>query len=348
MTDRSVLIPCSHVFHRQCLLKWMQNSKTCPQCEKPFDKDKMLELDTNIFSNSNDPRDYPGHFENDFQELQANFEKMNFNSMQEKITEFQAYAVEVGKVVDLISQPEPSITSQRMQTLVNLEADLEKLKKENQDLHQEIENLNDAKTFLSSYCQEDANCLLAYNGGHQYVRKAKCLPHKMALYCCAVHRRLESEKKILQELNEEMKGLKDGLDVAQEKEKNVESINDYYNVRVKTTRLNNEELLFQNMAVIPTSEPQNDVTYDPVEYPEYPNPALGINYKLSGRKSVEISMLDPIIDNFGRLIDREPQRKKDESNSVLGYIKSDGHFSVIVGPERYKNGTIPNLRFIFT
>ncbi|GFQ84816.1 hypothetical protein TNCT_344901 [Trichonephila clavata] len=323
----------------------MKKSRRCPQCKEPVDSEKMLELSTNFQSDSIDPSDYPNHFENDFDELKANFEKMNLKSMQDKIKECQSYAVEMEKTVDHLFQPESLITSQRMQTLVNLEEDLEKLKKENQDLHQEIEDLNDAKTFLT-FCQDEAENLLCLHDGKKYLKNEKSIPYKMALYCTAVKSRFENEKKIIKELEHQILDLHERLNVTEQNVQHVKSINDSYDSRVKSTRSNIAKLLQQNLDVIPTSALHDDFADDSNEFPECPDPVLGINYQASGKNKVEIALLDPDMDQ-PLPIDQQIQGDR-ECSSVLGYIKSDGDMSVIVGPQRYKNGSIPKLRFILT
>lgn len=32
MVDKACLLPCNHVFHRPCLLSWLQRQSTCPIC----------------------------------------------------------------------------------------------------------------------------------------------------------------------------------------------------------------------------------------------------------------------------------------------------------------------------
>ena len=37
--DLAFVSPCSHVYHRDCILEWVNEKATCPMCRKDFSKD---------------------------------------------------------------------------------------------------------------------------------------------------------------------------------------------------------------------------------------------------------------------------------------------------------------------
>ncbi|XP_049296140.1 E3 ubiquitin-protein ligase TRAIP-like isoform X2 [Anopheles funestus] len=44
--------PCGHMFHQHCLLRWLAQSKTCPQCRKQCTPAQLIKMYFNVASNS--------------------------------------------------------------------------------------------------------------------------------------------------------------------------------------------------------------------------------------------------------------------------------------------------------
>jgi hypothetical protein len=40
LIDKVVALPCTHVFHHNCLLPWFQNRSTCPSCRFDLDPER--------------------------------------------------------------------------------------------------------------------------------------------------------------------------------------------------------------------------------------------------------------------------------------------------------------------
>lgn len=42
---------CGHVFHNECLVKWLKNSKTCPECRSETTSSNLIRMFVNILDN---------------------------------------------------------------------------------------------------------------------------------------------------------------------------------------------------------------------------------------------------------------------------------------------------------
>ena len=74
--DNAILsLPCSHIYHKNCILRWFLRNKKCPTCKADFRKDKN-EQDINPYNNLtfNNNQNYLN-----FYELESN--NVNLNSI---------------------------------------------------------------------------------------------------------------------------------------------------------------------------------------------------------------------------------------------------------------------------
>jgi len=46
----SVLLPCGHSYHYDCILKWFEKDMSCPTCKQPFIWKKKIYSNANLSS----------------------------------------------------------------------------------------------------------------------------------------------------------------------------------------------------------------------------------------------------------------------------------------------------------
>lgn len=54
--DQISALHCGHTFHSECILRWLETCKACPQCRLPSDEQNMIQR---LFFNSGDDFQFP-------------------------------------------------------------------------------------------------------------------------------------------------------------------------------------------------------------------------------------------------------------------------------------------------
>ncbi|GFT64550.1 TRAF-interacting protein [Nephila pilipes] len=124
---------CGHVFHSKCLFKWIDRSKTCPECRGPVSSKNVSKL---YFSFAPDDDLNTAHLENDMCTLKAKLREkdMELESSRKKIEELRLHAANFEKILHIMHQKEFELqvelydTKQNLKDLANLETKLQKLK----------------------------------------------------------------------------------------------------------------------------------------------------------------------------------------------------------------------------
>ncbi|GFQ95484.1 hypothetical protein TNCT_22081 [Trichonephila clavata] len=134
---------CGHVFHSECLFKWIEDSKTCPECLKPVFCENITKLYFNIAPN--DEFD-AALAESNIHALKASLEEKDneLESSINKLTELQFQAATVEKVAEVNRQREVYIQyellclNREYMSLITLENEVKRLKRENEILFRQI------------------------------------------------------------------------------------------------------------------------------------------------------------------------------------------------------------------
>lgn len=139
---------CGHVFHTECLLKWIENSETCPECRGPVSKKNIRKLKFNIAPTNE------ALLENEKQSLKSKLRKkdMAVESSKQEIVELQAHFRNLKKVAEKKCQREIELKYEifcartKLKLSNNLHSKVLKLKQENKKLSKELELYNNEKT----------------------------------------------------------------------------------------------------------------------------------------------------------------------------------------------------------
>ncbi|GFS55779.1 hypothetical protein TNIN_307601 [Trichonephila inaurata madagascariensis] len=70
-----VSVLCGHVFHSDCLSKWLESSETCPECRKPVSSKDITKLHLNI--DDNDGCESTADLQTRVDDLKAELEEKN-------------------------------------------------------------------------------------------------------------------------------------------------------------------------------------------------------------------------------------------------------------------------------
>ncbi|GFS84256.1 hypothetical protein TNCV_2365861 [Trichonephila clavipes] len=138
-----VSVECGHVFHSECLFKRFEDSKTCPECQKPISRENITKLYINI-----SPMD---EFDAEF--VESNIRSLNRRLMEkeadlnfslDKIKELQLEAAYMEEDLQMNRQRELDVQYELLRVnreyalITALENEVERLKSENKRLIDEI------------------------------------------------------------------------------------------------------------------------------------------------------------------------------------------------------------------
>ncbi|GIY35262.1 e3 ubiquitin-protein ligase TRAIP [Caerostris darwini] len=187
-----VTIPCGHVFHFKCLTKWIDRSKTCPECRRPVISKDIKKLYFNIASD-NDLN--ASNLENRLSTLKAELSEkdIELNESKKKIKQLQLHAADVEKTLSDMHQNhlklehDISIYKVKLTNMTSLEIKLQRFKQENDNLMKELEHLNNVKLIVAS-CQKDVDDVLKKMQIELSVECGHSAAVRMATYCSVIKR----------------------------------------------------------------------------------------------------------------------------------------------------------------
>ncbi|GFW74937.1 e3 ubiquitin-protein ligase TRAIP [Trichonephila clavipes] len=248
---------CGHVFHSKCLLKWIDHSKTCPECRGPVSSKNIMKLYFNDVPN--DEFD-SAHIENDVSTLKAQLREKNMEleASKKKFKELQLRATKMEKNIELDHQREMELEFElanvklKLKSLTALEMRVHRLQAENETLLKDLEHYSDVKSIVSA-CQKDAESILRELQNEVTMEIGKTAASRLATHCSVLKREL---KRVIEEKNQLRNELTDtkkrlGLSTSSllNSEKKVKKLEE----QLKRSDERNNSLLLRNKGLIPNS-----------------------------------------------------------------------------------------------
>ncbi|GBM85293.1 E3 ubiquitin-protein ligase TRAIP [Araneus ventricosus] len=213
-----VTTKCGHVFHNNCIDRWLEQSYTCPECRSKVCKKSLTKLFFNftfdITSDNNSDRSLDA--------LKEQLRAKDLESMDKdkKIKELQSYCARSERDVEKMHQEqmelqiEVSTVKREVQKLSRVEAKNQKLLQENNILQSELEHLNNVKTIVEG-CFSDAKKILADVQVHVSSEEGKIATHRIATYCSVIKRELARSKEEKTQLQNELTQVKRKMGIVQ-------------------------------------------------------------------------------------------------------------------------------------
>ncbi|GFR11156.1 e3 ubiquitin-protein ligase TRAIP [Trichonephila clavata] len=195
-----VATQCGHVFHSQCLLKWIDRSKTCPECRGPVFSKNISKL---YFNNIPNEGFDAANIENDISTLKAQIREKNMELENEKkkFKELQVHAAALEKNLELDHQRkmelefELSTAKLKLRSLTPFETKVQRLQVENDNLLKEMEHYSNVKSIVSA-CQKDVESILRELQNEVAVEIGKTAASRLATHCSVLKREL---KRVIEE-----------------------------------------------------------------------------------------------------------------------------------------------------
>ncbi|GFY43351.1 hypothetical protein TNIN_359741 [Trichonephila inaurata madagascariensis] len=130
---------CGHVFHSECIFKRIEDSKTCPECQKPISSENITKLYFNIAPNDEFDAEL---VESNIRALSEDLKEkqMELKSASKKMNSLQLQVASVEKIAERKHQEESYLLDELLcinreyALLSTCEKEIERLKRENMRL----------------------------------------------------------------------------------------------------------------------------------------------------------------------------------------------------------------------
>ncbi|XP_077998656.1 E3 ubiquitin-protein ligase TRAIP-like [Glandiceps talaboti] len=209
---------CGHVFHENCLQRWTNQSKTCPQCRADcFQRNivRRLYLET---SEDVDKEVDPSSLKNELDKTKALLsqnkkEKADLKKDKERL--YDQISVLEGKIGDLMDRANEaestnSALKKQLKILSYRQDEAEKAKKEARDLRNKLKRLERFEAVMLESSREVEEMLQNYGTGPHAVKD-------LATYCASLKKEFETSKQSRRKLRDELEEVKRHLHVKNKK-----------------------------------------------------------------------------------------------------------------------------------
>ncbi|KFM71411.1 TRAF-interacting protein, partial [Stegodyphus mimosarum] len=213
--------PCGHVFHENCLLKWLNESRTCPDCRIRVTQEKIIKLYFGVQK--------CGSFnvENATAENEINCLKVKLKEKDMELKKFQneknqlvSYCEKAENQVSKLEQEKYENESEinnlklKLKSLSKLEVKVQKLEQRNAALINDLEHLDHVRTIVSASQQDVENLMNSYGNGPGAVQQ-------ISIFCSVLKRELRQVSEAKAQLQNENASLKKDFGLVNQQLKNV-------------------------------------------------------------------------------------------------------------------------------
>ncbi|XP_033641772.1 E3 ubiquitin-protein ligase TRAIP-like [Asterias rubens] len=199
--------PCGHTFHEECLLTWLANSATCPQCRARATQRSTIKLFFEVGSDAGDID--PSKLKNELHTLQAELKKRD--TVKSALTEENQRTLNLNKTLtkknkDLRHNLEAEQTTcdalKKQLSLLSYQIDEAKqAKKEAKRLREKLQHLERLEMVLTSSAEATESLLKEYGDGPRAAGE-------LATYCVLLKREFQANKLNRKKLKEELDAAK--------------------------------------------------------------------------------------------------------------------------------------------
>ncbi|XP_006820068.1 E3 ubiquitin-protein ligase TRAIP-like [Saccoglossus kowalevskii] len=206
---------CGHVFHEHCLQRWLNQSKTCPQCRadcfarnvvkrlyfNQSEEEAVTELDASSLKNELD--------RTKALLSQRNREKSAFKKTKDALSEeITKLTSQIGDLIDRVNKEEitNSALKKQLQLLCNKQDEAERARREAKELRIKLQRLERFEAVMNETCQEVDDMLHNYGTGPHAVRD-------LTVYCCSLKKEFDNSKQLRRTMRDELEQTKRCLQV---------------------------------------------------------------------------------------------------------------------------------------
>ncbi|XP_035229613.1 E3 ubiquitin-protein ligase TRAIP-like [Stegodyphus dumicola] len=214
--------PCGHVFHENCLLKWLIESRTCPDCRIRVTQEKIIKLYFSSVQKCGSFNVESATVENEINCLKVKLKEkdMELKKCQNEKNQLVLYCEKAENQVSKLEQEKYENESEikhlklKVKSLSKLEVKVQKLAQRNAALSNDLEHLDHVRTIVSASQQDVENLMNSYGDGPGAVQQ-------ISIFCSVLKRELRQVSEAKAQLQNEIASLKKDYGLVNQQLKNV-------------------------------------------------------------------------------------------------------------------------------